>query len=170
MEKKGDISTFSFLVDKFISVCVVPGRNSWVSISIKYKSSGEVLQIVTVMALLRDNILLIIIICNNNKCNKCNFSAHFYRFFKLSLKQWIICLKIIYKSRIDLNVLLVVRIWRYNMIVEKQNSEEEIKRHTKHMTSSLLTPTLDKSINYPNYPTSNKGVFSSNHLKNYQQP
>ena len=46
----------------------------------------------------------------------------------------------------------------------EEPSEEEIKRHTKHMTSSLLTPTLDKSINYPNYPTSNKGVFSSNYL------
>jgi hypothetical protein len=38
-------------------------------------------------------------------------------------------------------------------------SEEQIKKHTQHMTSSLLTPTFDKSINYPNYPTSNKGAY-----------
>ena len=37
------------------------------------------------------------------------------------------------------------------------SGEEQIKTHTQHMTSSLLTPNIDKSINYPNYPTSNKG-------------
>ena len=34
-----------------------------------------------------------------------------------------------------------------------------VKRHAQHMTSSFLTPTLDKSINYPNYPTSKKGAI-----------
>ena len=34
-----------------------------------------------------------------------------------------------------------------------------VKRHAQHMTSSILTPNLDKSINYPNYPTSKKGAI-----------
>ena len=37
-------------------------------------------------------------------------------------------------------------------------SYEQIKKHKQHMTSSLLTPTLDKNVNYPNYPTSKKGT------------
>ena len=40
--------------------------------------------------------------------------------------------------------------------------EEQIKKHTQLMTSSLLTPTLDKSVCYPNDSTIRKGVYGLN--------
>ena len=45
---------------------------------------------------------------------------------------------------------------------QKHINDDEIKKHTELMTSSLLTPTLDNSIHYPNYSSSRKGRYGPN--------
>ena len=44
-------------------------------------------------------------------------------------------------------------------ITKTHVNDDKIKKHTQLMTSSLLTPTLDKSVCYPNDSTIRKGAY-----------